>query len=352
MNPDIFPRLLLSCALCCAPIATLSQNMSAPQPPQEQPTYPMSEQQERHPNMPKTVVLSDDTAWGALYDPKAGGLTIRATGDPSDVQTIPLKAPAPLPLTARLSMSPSRHSFVLVPDRQTALFEVFYGSNPPQFGFAHDWRIEGPVAQPQKFPVRKVSLQAPLQDLFLDPSGEFVLGQDMAGDIRVTDLVIGQQVAQISLPGIPRFPERTQVKTRSGPAFVFAHQDTPGLSLIEAHSWSYRSIGPKQAHIRHLAGHPETPWLWALTNEAERPAFLMRIEVNYGAILQTISLPLATAATSLTYSPDGGTVLLQFAQADQAALLFPADGHSAPITLISEDLETLLQNWRSFGIGR
>lgn len=364
MTPDIFPRLLLSCALCCAPFAAQTQGTPGPNPSQENPAFLTTDlqgqiasaPQARHPDGQPPIAQSDDGAWIAAYDPGAGGLVIRATSDPTLVQTVQIKALPPLPSEARLSVSASRQSFVLVPQGQAALFEIFYGANPPQFGFAHDWRIEGPVAQAQRFPVRKITLKSPLHDLFLDPSGEYVLGLDLAGQIRVTDLVIGQQVAQVPLPAEIRLLDHSLLRSGSGLTFAFAHQNAPGLSLIQAQTWTHQSLQTGPAPLSQLIGHPTSPWLWALTTGADQPASVLLIDTERGGTSQAYALPQGAKATGLSYSPTGDSVLLWLAQTDPAGILYPADGHSAPAMLTSAALETLLKDWdattKPFGTGR
>lgn len=150
---------------------------------------------------PDRVQLSEDGKWLAMTTRQPAALTIYATSDLSVAHQLRLEDKRGQPVAgAVLSLSTSRDSFVLALSDRPELWEVFYGPNPPQFGFAHDWRIEGPVDQPTAFPVRKITLRAALIDLILDPSGEYVLGDTGNGSICVTDLVIGQQVAQHDLP--------------------------------------------------------------------------------------------------------------------------------------------------------
>jgi len=139
--------------------------------------------------------------------------------------------------------NPSRESFILALGDAPKIWEVFYGPNPPAFGFAHDWRVEGPVPHSTPFPIRKITTPDILANFGFDPSHEYLLGAARQGGGMVIDLVIGQRVANLDLPQDPQFDEGL-IKTKDGEGYVMEieYPEEETVWMIDMKTWETTKI--------------------------------------------------------------------------------------------------------------
>lgn len=182
--------------------------------------------------------ISADGKWLAVANTEPNTLTILATSDLSVAKLIEVKGDDGTP--SRLSgvyNNPPRESFILALMDAPKIWEVFYGANPPQFGFAHDWRMEGPVPQSTPFPIRKITTPDILSNFGFDPSFEYVLAAARQGGGMVIDLVIGQKVADLDVPLNPQFSKGLIRKRGDTDVMAVPHSGQTSVSLIEMKTW-------------------------------------------------------------------------------------------------------------------
>lgn len=186
----------------------------------------------------RNFAISVDGKWLAVANTAPTTLTILATDDLSVAKVIAVKGDDGTP--SRLSgvyNNPLRESFILALMDAPKIWEVFYGPNPPAFGFAHDWRMEGPVAQKTPFPIRKITTPDILSNFGFDPSYEYVLAAARLGGGVVIDLVIGQKVADLDLPGDPQFNMGEIWKRGDGYIMTIPHLGGPAVTMINMKTW-------------------------------------------------------------------------------------------------------------------
>lgn len=186
----------------------------------------------------QNMAISADGKWLAVANTTPNTLTILAAADLSVAKVIMVKGGDGSP--SRLSgvyHNPPRESFVLALMDAPKIWEVFYSANPPAFGFAHDWRMEGPVPQSTPFPIRKITTPDILGGFGFDPSYEYVLAAARQGGGVVIDLVIGQKVADLDLPGNPQFDAGEIRKRDDGYVMALPHHEEAAAWLIDMKTW-------------------------------------------------------------------------------------------------------------------
>ncbi|WP_456388017.1 cytochrome D1 domain-containing protein [Profundibacter sp.] len=194
----------------------------------------------------RNFAISADGKWLAVANTAPTTLTILATADLSVAKLIEVKGDDGTP--SRLSgvyNNPPRESFILALMDAPKIWEVFYGANPPAFGFAHDWRMEGPVSQKTPFPIRKITTTDILGNFGFDPSYEYVLAAARLGGGVVIDLVIGQKVADLDLPENPQFSEGVIHKHGDGYVLTITHLGEAVTSLIEMKTWELIEVSDR-----------------------------------------------------------------------------------------------------------
>lgn len=212
------------------------------------------------------IALSSDEEWLAVANAEPQTLTILSTTDLSVADTLDIEdkhgtTSGVLGVYTR----PTDESFILALADAPEIWEVFYGANPPFYGFVHDYRIEGPPPEAEAFPMRRITVPERLESLTFDPSHEYIIAakQDGTGAV-VVDLVIGHKIADLALPDRPR-PDQG-VTWQDGPSTLMAvpYQGAAVLSLIDLKAWEPLAAIPLDGRLRALYSHETSPYLWAL----------------------------------------------------------------------------------------
>ncbi|MCB1364017.1 MAG: c-type cytochrome [Rhodobacteraceae bacterium] len=212
----------------------------------------------------RNIAISDDGKWLAVANYLPMTLSILSTADLSPVRVMPVvsKDGEPSRVSA-VYQAPPRQSFVLALKDVPEIWEVFYGPNPPRTGFAHDWRIEGPVAGDDPFPVRKIATPDILDDFFFDQSYEHVMGASRDGQGgQVIDLVIGHKIADLALPGMPHLGSGITWARGDTTVMATPHLKDGVVSVIDMNTWEtvrqIRTLGPGF----FMRSHENSPYVW------------------------------------------------------------------------------------------
>lgn len=212
----------------------------------------------------RNIALSDDGKWLAVANFLPNSLTLLSAADLSVAQVRPVIGKSGTP--SRVSgvyPAPGRQSFVLALRDIPELWEVFYGEDPPFYGFVHDYRDEGALGYDDPFPVRQIRLKTKLEDFWISPNSEFVLGAMADGGAAVVDLVIGHTVATPDLPGRPHPGAGVTWQRGGAPVLAIPHLRAPQVSLIDPRSWEVLQTLPLDGPGFFLRQHPAAPDLWA-----------------------------------------------------------------------------------------
>ncbi|WP_310620589.1 cytochrome D1 domain-containing protein [Flexibacterium corallicola] len=213
----------------------------------------------------RNIAISHDGKWLAVANYLPNTLTILSSDDLSVAKVKDVKGKDGTPSrVSAVYQAPPRESFVLALKDVPEIWEVFYGPNPPQMGFAHDWRMEGPVPNPDPFPIRKITTPDYLDDFFFDQSYEYVMGASRSGKGgQVIDLVIGHKIADLDLPGMPHLGSGITWNMGSSTVMATPHLKDGMISVIDMKSWEtvkrIKTLGPGF----FMRSHENSKYVWA-----------------------------------------------------------------------------------------
>ena len=198
----------------------------------------------------RNIALSDDGRYIALANYLPHNLVILNTADLSLEKIIDIRTDQGQ--TSRVSavyQARPRQSFVVALKDIPEVWEVFYSDNPPFFGFVHDYRVEGPPPQTERFPVRRIKLDDYLDDFFFDQTYEHLIGAARNGkNGQVVDLVIGRKVADIDLTGMPHLGSGISWKWHDTTVMATPHLKDSAVSVIDMKTWKtvkrIETLGP------------------------------------------------------------------------------------------------------------
>lgn len=213
----------------------------------------------------RNIAISDDGKWLAVANFLPMTMTILSTTDlrVAEVHDVIGKSGTPSRISG-VYVSPSRQSFVLALKDVSEIWEVFYGEDPPFYGFVHDHRDEGPLGYDEPFPVRQIALESVLEDFLLARDFEFVMGargEGLGG--RVVDLVIGHTVAELDLDGMPHFGAGVTWERNGAHVMAAPNLRANVISVIDLKTWENIAQIQTSGPGLFLRTHEKSPYIWA-----------------------------------------------------------------------------------------
>ncbi|NIZ63173.1 cytochrome C oxidase Cbb3 [Sedimentitalea sp. CY04] len=275
----------------------------------------------------RNIAMSADGKWLAVANYLPNTLTILSTEDltVATVREVKGKDGTPSRVSA-VYQAPPRESFVLALKDVPEIWEIFYGKNPPQFGFAHDWRTEGLAHTDIPFPLRKITTPDYLDDFFFDQTYEYVMGASRSGEGgQVIDLVIGQKVADLDLPGMPHLGSGITWKYGDTTVMATPHLKDGTISVIDMKTWEtvkrIETMGPGF----FMRSHENSRYVWADVFFGPNRDKMHVIDKETLEIIKTLApVPGATVA-HVEFTKDGKYALVSVWEDDGEVLVYDAE---------------------------
>lgn len=157
----------------------------------------------------KTQAVSSDGLWRLTAEPlnralllqDALGMSVRRYAWPSLLSGL---AAQTLLTPVHIADHPLRRSFVVAFGGATVLWEMAYHpqADPIYDGLVHDYRLGEGLARPGFLGIRRIRLEQPLDDFWVDPQSPHVLGRARwgQGEVQVVNLDIRRLRASIAVP--------------------------------------------------------------------------------------------------------------------------------------------------------
>lgn len=279
----------------------------------------------------RNIAMSGDGKWVAIANYLPNTLTILSTEDLSvaEVHEIEGKDGTPSRVSA-VYQAPPRQSFVLALKDVPEIWEVSYAKYPDMNlfagGLAHDWKIEGPVPQDTAFPIRKITTPDYLDDFFFSQDYEYVMGASRKGeDGLVIDLVIGQKVADLELPGMPHLGSGITWKWNDTTVMATPHLKEGVISVIDMKSWKTVKTIPTEGPGFFMRSHENSKYVWADVFFGPNKDAMHVIDKQSLEIVKTLRpVPGATVA-HVEFTHDGSHALVSVWEDDGEVLIYDAE---------------------------
>lgn len=273
----------------------------------------------------RNIALSADGKWLAIANTSPTTLAILSTDDLSVATVIDVKGGDGSPSrVAGVYNNPPRESFILALMDAPKIWEVFYGAHPPQMGFAHDWRVEGPVPQSTPFPIRKITTADYLTDFVFDPTYEYVAGAARKGGVVVIDLVIGLKQADLNLTGRPFFGKGFGWVRDGAAVMAVPHQDPSGVLVVDMKTG--QAVGQVSAQGDNLiiGSHAASDHLWVVASINENESVIQLVDKQTSKISKILGPIRGGAGDDVAFTNDGSHALVLVGETDGALIVYDA----------------------------
>ncbi|WP_299921779.1 nitrite reductase [uncultured Pelagimonas sp.] len=279
----------------------------------------------------RNIAMSGDGKWLAVANYLPNTLTILSTDDLSvaEVHDVKGKDGTPSRVSA-VYQAPPRESFVLALKDVPEIWEVSYSKHPDlnyfAGGLAHDWKIEGPVPQDTRFPIRKITTPDYLDDFFFDQTYEYVMGASRKGeDGLVIDLVIGQKVADLELAGMPHLGSGITWQHGDSTVMATPHLKDATISVIDMGTWKTVKTIPTEGPGFFMRSHKNSKYVWADVFFGPNKDVMHIIDKETLEIVKSMRpVPGATVA-HVEFTKDGSHALVSVWEDDGEVLVYDAE---------------------------
>lgn len=279
----------------------------------------------------RNIAMSGDGKWLAVANYLPNTLTILSTEDLSvaEVHEIEGKNGTPSRVSA-VYQAPPRQSFVLALKDVPEIWEVSYAKYPDMNlfagGLAHDWKIEGPVPQDTDFPIRRITTPDYLDDFFFDQSYEYVMGASRKGDGgQVIDLVIGQKVSDLDLPGMPHLGSGITWKWNDTTVMATPHLRDGVISVIDMTSWDTVKQIPTEGPGFFMRSHENSRYVWADVFFGPNKDAMHVIDKQSLEIVKTLRPAPGKTVAHVEFTKDGKHALVSIWEDDGAVIVYDAE---------------------------
>ncbi len=274
----------------------------------------------------RNIAISHDGRWLAVANYLPMTLTILDALDLTVALVIDVEGRDGTPSrVSAVYQAPPRESFILALKDIPELWEIFYGANPPFFGFVHDHRIEGPPKVEDPFPIRRIRLADILDDFFFDQDYEHLIGASRETESgQVIDLVIGRKIADIDLPGMPHLG--SGITWPRGQTMVMAtpHLQSNTISVIDMGTWQtlqeIETLGPGF----FMRSHATTPYAWADVFFGPNKDVMHIIDKESLEIVRTLRPEPGATVAHTEFTKDGRHALVSIWEDEGAVIVYDA----------------------------
>lgn len=274
----------------------------------------------------RNIAMSADGKWLAVANYLPNSLTIldAATLKPAKVIEVKGKDGTPSRVSA-VYQAPPRESFVLALKDVPEIWEVFTGANPPFHGFVHDYRDEGPPQVDNPFPLRRITVPDVMDDFFFDLSYEHLIGASRDGARgQVIDLVIGQQVAELSLPGMPHLGSGITWEWNGTTVLATPHLKEGVISVIDMKTWKTVKTIPTEGPGFFMRSHANSRYAWADVFFGPNKDVMHIIDKETLEIVKTLRPAPGKTVAHTEFTKDGRYALVSVWEDDGAVIVYDA----------------------------
>ncbi len=223
-----------------------------------------------------------------------------------------------------------RNSFVVALKDIPELWEISWLEKPPPVysGLVHSYEsgmVEG-LAEPGRFPIRRIALSQPVDDFFFDPGYRNLLGSARdGGKSVVVNLDVGREIATIAMPGLPHLGAGI-TWMRDGRRLMASPNLKEGVvSVIDTGSWTLVERIPTLGPGFFLRSHENTSFAWVDNGFSRAKDALQIIDKRTLEVVRTLRPSPGQMASHVEFSRDGRHALVSIAEQDGALVVLDSE---------------------------
>jgi hypothetical protein len=225
--------------------------------------------------------------------------------------------------------APPRESFIVALKDIPEMWEISYSEHPKPVaaGLIHNYEpgmAEG-VFDSGPFPVRRIKLDAILDDFFFDQDYRNAIGAAREGGRgQVVNLNVGRQIVEVELPGMPHLGSGITFEVEGRPVLATPHLKDAAVSVIDMTTWRtikrIETLGPGF----FMRSHDNTPYAWADVFFGQHKDAIHVIDKRTLEIVKTVRPQPGQTAAHVEFTRDGRYALVSIWEMDGAIVVYDA----------------------------
>jgi hypothetical protein len=209
------------------------------------------------------------------------------------------------------------------------MWEVFYGEDAPEVSglvHSHELGMIEAVAQHERFPIRRIELNQPLDDFFFGPDYRHVIGSARDGDKAVVvNLDVRREIAELPLPGLPHLGSGISWLHQGRRILATPHLKEAAVSVIDMSKWrvirQIATLGPGF----FMRSHENSPYAWVDAFLGPHKDAVHVIDKQTLEIVKTLRPEPGKTAAHVEFTRDGRYALLSIWEMDGAIVVYDAN---------------------------
>lgn len=231
--------------------------------------------------------------------------------------------------TSAVYTAPPRQSFIVALRDQPELWEISYRDDPePQAkGFVHNYRpgmLEG-AFDIGPFPVRRIPLDAPLDDFFFDPAYRVAVGAGRGSRAgQVINLNVGRKISDVAIGGMPHLASGISFEYQGTPVLATPVLNEAAIVVVDMATWQpIKRIETGGAGF-FMRSHENTRYAWIDTSLGPKRDQIQVIDKSSLEIVRTLVPEPGRLASHVEFTRDGRYALVSIAEPDGALIVYDA----------------------------
>ncbi len=274
----------------------------------------------------RNIAVSSDGRYVAVANYLPHDLVILDAGDLTVEAIVPVRGEAGA--SSRVSAvydAPPRQSFIAALKDLKEVWEVQYADDPVNYTPVHDYRDEGVLAEPVRFPVRRIRVEDYLDDFFFDPGYQNLIGAARnAENGQVVNLIVGRKIADVDLPGLPHLGSGITWDYRGRTVLATPNLKEAAVSVIDLATWRTVRRIPTLGPGFFMRSHEDTRYAWVDVFFGPNRDAVHVIDKASLEIVKTLRPDPGKTAAHVEFTRDGRYALLSIWEMDGAVVVYDA----------------------------
>lgn len=276
----------------------------------------------------RNLALSSDGRYAMVANYLPHTLVALDANDLAPVKIIPVSdiSGTPSRVSAVYDAAP-RGSFVAALKDVPELWEIPYrpDAEPVYEGLVHDYRLKEGIATSGPFPVRRIRLDAILDDFFFDPSYAYVVGAERGGGRgQVIHLDVRRKIAEVTLTGLPHLGSGIHWEIDGRPVMATPNLEQAVVTVIDMRNWRTLKQIATAGPGFFLRSHEGSRYAWVDGMNGATRDTLQVIDKQTLEVVKNLTPSPGKTAAHIEFTRDGRYALASVWDMDGALVIYDA----------------------------
>ena len=222
-----------------------------------------------------------------------------------------------------------RDSFIAALKDVPEIWEIATDPNaPPVYsGFVHSHEkgmVEALPSSQGLFALRRIETSEPLDDFFFDPPYRNLVGSAREGRAVVVNLVVGREIKQLDMPGLPHLGSGISWIWNGRPVMATPLLKAGRINVLDIQDWSLlRSIETPGPGF-FMRSHENSPYAWTDSMMGGKKDTLSIVDKRTLEIVRSVTPEAGKTAAHVEFDRDGRHALVSVWEDKGALVIYDA----------------------------